>query len=85
MSVPAHDSLRVREGVAEIECGDCVENDFEWIGFALPRRACRGVIQAFGTLVDLQSLHSVAALAFLDRVLALAFGADGIRSCSFSD
>ena len=77
MIPPAHDPLCLGEGVAEVECGDGFENDFERIRLIF---ACgpREAMQTFGAAKHLQDLQTVAAHTFLNGELASAYGAGGI-------
>lgn len=79
MEAPAQLLLRLGEGIAEVEGGECFENGLERVGLILSRVSRGEAVQAFAALVHLQRLQPVAALAFLDGVLALALRAHGIR------
>ena len=79
MEAPVEFVLRLGEGKAEVEGGYRFENDLERVGLILSCVSRGEAVQAFAAFVDLERLHSVAALALLDSVLALALRADGIR------
>jgi hypothetical protein len=79
MEAPVEFVLRLGEGIAKVESGHRFEDDLERVGLILARVSRGKAVQAFGAFVDLQRLHSVAALALLDGVLTLALRADGIR------
>ena len=79
METPVEFVLRLGEGITKVEDGYRLEDDLERVGLILSRVSRGEAVQAFGALVDLERLHSVAALAFLDAVLALALRAHGIR------
>src|ERR1700694_3298675 len=66
MISPTEDGSSFGDGVAEIEGGDCVEDEFEWVrsvfaGFF------RESVEAFGALVDLERSETVATFAPLCR------------------
>ena len=78
MEAPAQLLLRLGEGIAEVEGGECFENGLERVGLILSCVSRGEAVQAFAAFVDLKRLHSVAALAFFDGVLGAALRADGI-------
>ena len=79
MESPVEFVLRLGEGITKVEGGYRFEDDLERVGLILSRVSRGEAVQAFGALVHLQRLHSVAALALLDGVLALALRTHGIR------
>ena len=74
---PANDALGIGQRVAEVERGDCVEDDFERVCPVLIWSAYKAV-KALRTFVKLEGSEAVFALASLSRVLALALWAWGI-------
>ncbi len=77
----ADDSLRICQGMTEIEGGNSVKNRLEGVGFALARFG-RESDQAFCALKYLQCTQSIASLSFPDCVLRLALGATRIFASS---
>jgi hypothetical protein len=74
----AYELLGFGDGVAEIEGGYSVEDEFEGIGFVLASSTGEAM-QTFRAAVDLQRLEAISAFAFLCGALAPALWADGIR------
>ena len=83
MRAPAEDTLGVGYGVAEVEGGDGIKNEFQRVG-SVSSRAGGEAVLAFGALEKWKRLKAVAALSFPDRVLRLAFWADGVLLSGFS-
>ena len=78
MRFAAHNSLGVREGVAKVEGGYCVENDFEWVCQVLVGSIGEPV-ETFRALVELECSKPISTLPSLSRVLALALRAGWVR------
>ena len=70
MISPPEDGSGFGDGVAEIEGGDCVEDEFEWVR-AVFAGFFRESMQAFGALVDLERSETVTPFAPLCRRRAM--------------
>ena len=79
----AKDALGICHGVAEVEGGDGIKNEFQRVG-SVSSRACGEAVLALGALEKWKRLKAVAALSFPDRVVRLAFWADGVLLFGFS-
>ncbi len=83
MGASAQDALGVGYGVAEVEGGDGVEDELEWVG-SVSSRAGGEAVLALGALEKGKRLQAVATPAFLYRIVRLAFRADGVFLFGFS-
>ena len=71
MEAPAEDGSSVGDGVAEIESGDGIEDEFEGIGSILAGFTGEAV-EAFRALEELQCSQAISALASSCSRLAVA-------------
>ncbi len=83
MRAPAEDAPGIRHGVAEVEGGDGIKNEFQRVG-SVSSRAGGEAVLALGTLEKWKRLKAVATPAFLYRIVRLAFWADGVLFLGFS-
>ena len=83
MRAPAQDALGVGYGVAEVEGGDGIKNEFQRVG-SVSARAGGEAVLALGTLEKWKRLKAVATPAFLYRIVRLAFRAGGVLLFGFS-
>ncbi len=80
---PAEDTPGVGYGVAEVEGGDGIKNEFQRVG-SVSSRAGGEAVLALGALEKWKRLKAVATPAFLYRIVRLAFWADGVLLFGFS-
>jgi len=78
MRFAAHDALGIGQGVAQVEGGDCVEDDFEWIALVLARSSGCEVVKAFGAFISGLSRYPIL------RVEVSGFSRDSGIGCFVS-
>lgn len=66
MRFAAHDALGIGQGVAQVEGGDCVEDDFEWIALVLARSSGCEVVKAFGAFISGLSRYPILRVEVSD-------------------
>ncbi len=73
----AKDALGICHGVAEVEGGNGIEDELEWV-CSVSSWAYGEAVLALGALEKWKRLQAVASSSFLDGVFRMALWADGV-------